>query len=335
VLIAPLAALAVSDRSLRCSPGSRPFVESDETTLSEGQLVLGGFRRILLQIGGANIASADRASQRPTSPSLGDEKHVPSVLLSTAARDPYLYARSARIVAAGNSCPWAWWEYADVGSPFGSPELWRHDDLIGVSRVFNEDLALAAYEVGAFPMPAQPGLMGWYSPLERAILPLDGLRVSHSLRKSVRHYDIRTDTAFDDVLDGCADRRRPSGWINRDIRRVYRRLYKRGVVHTVESWTPGGELAGGLYGVSIGGLFAGESMFYRPGIGRDASKVALVALVDVLRRAGAEDRLLDVQWLTPHLESLGAIALPREEYLSRLAAALRLPAPDWSAGLPP
>jgi leucyl/phenylalanyl-tRNA--protein transferase len=110
---------------------------------------------------------------------------------------------------------------------------------------------------------------------------------------------------------------------------------KRGVVHTVESWTPGGELAGGLYGVSIGGLFAGESMFYRPGIGRDASKVALVALVDVLRRAGAEDRLLDVQWLTPHLESLGAIALPREEYLSRLAAALRLPAPDWSAGLPP
>jgi leucyl/phenylalanyl-tRNA--protein transferase len=133
------------------------------------------------------------------------------------------------------------------------------------------------------------------------------------------------------VLDGCADRRRPSGWINREIRRVYRRLYKRGVVHSVEAWTADGELAGGLYGVSIGGLFAGESMFYRPGIGRDASKVALVALVNLLRQAGAEDRLLDVQWLTPHLESLGAVTVPREEYLERLAPALRLPAPDWSA----
>ena len=80
------------------------------------------------------------------------------------------------------------WEYAEMESPFGSPELWRHDDLIGVSRVFNEDLALAAYECGAFPMPAQPGLMGWYSPLQRAIIPLDGLRVSRSLRKSIRRY---------------------------------------------------------------------------------------------------------------------------------------------------
>src|SRR6187402_3221003 len=142
---------------------------------------------------------------------------------------------SGRILCSG-------WEYAHVGSPFGSPELWRHDDLIGVSRVFNEELALAAYECGAFPMPAQPGLMGWYSPLERAILPLDGMRVSRSLGKSIRRYQIRIDTAFDDVLDGCADRRRPSGWINRDIRRVYRRLYKRGMVHTVEAWTSGGDL---------------------------------------------------------------------------------------------
>jgi leucyl/phenylalanyl-tRNA--protein transferase len=97
----------------------------------------------------------------------------------------------------------------------------------------------------------------------------------------------------------------------------------------VETWTPDGELAGGLYGVSIGGLFAGESMFHRPGIGRDASKVALVALVDLLRRAGTEGRLLDVQWQTPHLASLGAVELPREEYLRRLAVALRLPPPDW------
>jgi leucyl/phenylalanyl-tRNA---protein transferase len=222
------------------------------------------------------------------------------------------------------------WQDADVESPFGSPEQWRRDDLIGVSRVFNEELALAAYRSGVFPMPTRPGLMGWYSPLERAILPLDGLRISRSLRKSVRRYEIRIDTAFDDVLDGCADRRRPSGWINREIRRVYRRLHKRGVVHSVEAWTSEGELAGGLYGVSIGGLFAGESMFYRPGIGRDASKVTLVALVDVLQRAGAEGRLLDVQWQTPHLASLGAVALPREEYLQLLEVALRLPPPDWS-----
>jgi leucyl/phenylalanyl-tRNA--protein transferase len=180
-------------------------------------------------------------------------------------------------------------------------------------------------------MPAKPGLMGWYSPLERAILPLDGMRISRSLRKSIRHYDVRIDTAFDDVLDGCADRRRPSGWINREIRRVYRRLYKRGVVHSVEAWTLGGDLAGGLYGVSIGGLFAGESMFYRPDIGRDASKVALVALVNLLQRAGSQDRLLDVQWLTPHLESLGAVAVPRQEYLERLPPALRLPTPNWSS----
>jgi leucyl/phenylalanyl-tRNA---protein transferase len=216
-------------------------------------------------------------------------------------------------------------------SPFGSPDLWRQDDLIGVSRVFNEELAVAAYECGAFPMPAQPGLMGWYSPLQRAIIPLDGLQVSRSLRKSIRRYGIRIDTAFDDVLDGCADRRRPSGWINRDIRRVYRRLFKRGVVHTVEAWTPSGKLAGGLYGVSIGGLFAGESMFYRPDVGRDASKVALAALVELLRRAGVEDRLLDVQWQTRHLASLGAVEVPRAEYLRLLTVALELPSPDWSS----
>ena len=127
-----------------------------------------------------------------------------------------------------------WREYADVESPFGSPDQWRHDDLIGVSRAFDEDLALAAYESGVFPMPTRPGLMGWYSPLDRAILPLDGLRVSRSLHQSMKRYQVRIDTAFDD-FDGCADRQRPSGWINREIRRVYRRLHQRGVVHSVEA----------------------------------------------------------------------------------------------------
>jgi leucyl/phenylalanyl-tRNA---protein transferase len=252
-------------------------------------------------------------------------------VLSSASDDEVGGSHRAIVRAAPNSVALSWWQDADVESPFGSPEQWRHDDLIGVSRAFDEDLALAAYECGVFPMPTRPGLMGWYSPLDRAILPLDGLRISRSLRKSIKHYQVRIDTAFGAVLDGCADRRRPSGWITASVRRVYSRLHRRGVVHSVEAWTLDSELAGGLYGVSIGGLFAGESMFYRPDIGRDASKVALVALVDLLRKAGTEGRLLDVQWQTPHLASLGAVELSREEYLRRLAIALRLPMPDWSS----
>jgi leucyl/phenylalanyl-tRNA---protein transferase len=216
-----------------------------------------------------------------------------------------------------------------MASPFGSPANWREDDLIGVSRDFDAGLAVAAYASGVFPMPAPGGLMGWYSPLRRGVLPLDGLRVSRSLRKMLSRYEIRIDTAFDAVLAGCGDRRRPNGWIDSRIRRVYRELHRRGVVHSVESWTADGQLAGGLYGVSVGGLFAGESMFHRPDIGRDASKVALVGLVDRLRAAGGPGRLLDVQWVTPHLASLGVVEISRTDYLERLAEALRCPPPAW------
>ena len=219
-----------------------------------------------------------------------------------------------------------------VASPFGPPKHWRRDDLIGVSDRFDEGLVLSAYENGVFPMPINAGLMGWYSPLVRGVLPLDGLRVSRSLRKMVGRYEVRVDSAFDAVLDACGDPNRPGGWIDDDIRRIYRSLHRRGVVHSVESWTHDGQLAGGLYGVSIGGLFAGESMFHRPDIGRDASKVALVALVERLVSAGATGRLLDVQWQTPHLASLGVVEIPRASYLKELAAALRVPAPDWSPG---
>ena len=217
-----------------------------------------------------------------------------------------------------------------VESPFGTPALWRHDDLIGVSRDFNEELTLAAYECGVFPMPAQAGLMGWYSPLRRGVLPLTNLHVSRSLSRMRRRYEVRVDTAFDAVMEGCADVRRPYGWINDDIRRVYRGLHSRGIAHSVESWTADGQLAGGLYGIGLGGLFAGESMFHRSDIGRDASKVALVALVDRLRQAGPDGRLFDVQWRTPHLASLGVVEVSRERYLSDLSAALERPAPDWS-----
>lgn len=217
-------------------------------------------------------------------------------------------------------------------SPFGSPRSWRDDDLIAVSREVDAEMVTAAYRAGVFPMPLRPGLMGWWSPLDRGILPLDGLRVTRSLRKMIPRYEIRVDTAFDEVLERCADLERPGSWIDDDIRAIYRQLHRAGVVHSVDAWTHDGELAGGLYGVSIGGLFAGESMFHDPEIGRDASKVALFALVDLLRAAGGEHRLLDVQWQTPHLASLGVIEIEREDYLRRLRRALRLPSPRWTVG---
>lgn len=118
-------------------------------------------------------------------------------------------------------------------SPFGPPERWRADDLIAVSREFDAGLVLAAYRAGVFPMPTGRR-MGWYSPVVRGVLPLAGLRVSRSLRKMLSRYEVRTDTAFEAVLDGCADRRRPGGWIDDRIARVYRELHAAGVVHSVE-----------------------------------------------------------------------------------------------------
>ena len=226
-----------------------------------------------------------------------------------------------------------------AAGPFGAPETWPDDDLVAVSHDIDVDLTLAAYGSGVFPMPLQPGLTGWWSPVQRGVLPLDGLRVPRSLRKMLGRYEIRVDTAFEQVLAACADPRRPHGWIDDDIGRVYRELHARGVVHSVEAWA-GGELVGGLYGVSLGGLFAGESMFHDPERGRDASKAALVALVEVLRsgdgddvgdgRGGRPARLLDVQWRTDHLASLGVVEVDRADYLGRLRRALRLPAPDWT-----
>lgn len=217
-------------------------------------------------------------------------------------------------------------------SPFGPPSRWRDDDLIAVSREVDAAMVLDAYRSGVFPMPVRRGLMGWWSPLERGILPLDGLRVTRSLRKMIGRYEIRVDTDFAQVLERCADPRRPGSWIDRHIRDIYTQLHRDGVVHSVEAWTRDGRLAGGLYGVSVGGLFAGESMFHDPEIGRDASKVALVALVDRLRAGGGGARLLDVQWQTPHLATLGVVQVERDDYLRMLARALPLPTPDWSGG---
>jgi leucyl/phenylalanyl-tRNA--protein transferase len=210
------------------------------------------------------------------------------------------------------------------------PAAAGEDDLVGVGADLEPGTLLTAYRRGLFPMSdgSAGAPMLWWSPLRRGILPLDGLRVSRSLRSSARKMEIRVDTAFDEVIRACADPSRPGGWIDRDIIAAYRRLHDLGWAHSVEAWQAG-QLVGGLYGVASAGLFAGESMFHRA---RDASKVALVGLVDLLRDEHADRRLLDVQWTTDHLASLGAVSIPREAYLERLARALRVPLPEAFSG---
>jgi leucyl/phenylalanyl-tRNA---protein transferase len=213
------------------------------------------------------------------------------------------------------------------------------EDLVGVGADLEPGTLLLAYRSGLFPMGlgrrgARP--LGWWSPDPRGILPLDRLHVSRSLRRSVGHFEVRFDTAFDRVVAGCAAPDRDGRWITPAISRAYGELHRLGWAHSVECWS-GTELAGGLYGVTIGGLFAGESMFSAR---RDASKVALVALVRLLAAdapggsPARSQRLLDVQWRTDHLATLGITEVPRTDYLSRLAIALELPLPQpFRAGL--
>lgn len=198
---------------------------------------------------------------------------------------------------------------------------------------------LAAYRAGLFPMRQGSGELAWWSPEPRAIITPDRLHVSTSLRRSRRRFVTTVDSAFEAVVDACADRGEDAYlWITAEVREAFVRLHRLGWAHSVEAWTVATDdepsvLAGGLYGVAIGGLFGGESMFHRR---RDASKVALVALVDLLRDDGrdGEGRLIDVQWTTPHLASLGAVEVRREEYLARLAQALALPLPAAFTALP-
>jgi leucyl/phenylalanyl-tRNA--protein transferase len=165
------------------------------------------------------------------------------------------------------------------------------------------------------------GPIGWWSPDPRGVLPLDGLRVSRSLRRSAARFEIRVDSAFDAVVAACGDPGRAGRWITPAVAAAYGDLHRLGWAHSVECWRDG-ELVGGLYGVAVGGLFAGESMFHRA---TDASKVALVALVRILQADGDPRRLLDVQWRTGHLGSLGVVEIPRTEYLARLRTALDCP----------
>ena len=165
--------------------------------------------------------------------------------------------------------------------------------------------------------------LGWWSPNPRGIVPLDGLRVTRSMRQSAKRFEIRVDTCFTRVMRGCADSSRGPSWITEEFIEGYTRLHELGWAHSVEVFDRSSELAGGLYGVRIEGYFSGESMFHSE---RDASKVALMALVDLMRSSGMT--LLDVQWCSEHLASLGAIAIPRRAYLARLAAALRKPSSE-------
>ena len=199
------------------------------------------------------------------------------------------------------------------------------DGVCGIGADLEPGTLLAAYRRGLFPMhlDRRAQVLGWWSPDPRGVLPLDGLRVSRSLRRSIKRFEIRIDTAFVDVIRSCAAPRPTGGhWIHPAIVEAYTELHRLGWAHSVEAWdVADGTLAGALYGVAIGGLFAGESMFHRA---TDASKVALVGLVERMRPGG----LLDVQWLTPHLTSLGAVAVTAEDYQRRLRAALRLPLPE-------
>lgn len=195
-------------------------------------------------------------------------------------------------------------------------------DVVAVGGDLNPGTILQAYRKGMFPMHLEDGHLGWWCPIERAVIPLKGLRVTRSLRQSTRRFQVSVDEEFEAVIENCADPSRPGGWITPEIVSAYTELHRLGWAHSVEVWDRDGELVGGLYGLSLGGLFAGESMFH---MARDASKVALVHLVVLMNRAGGG--LIDVQWQTPHLESLGAVVIGKETYLERLPALIEMRSP--------
>lgn len=212
-------------------------------------------------------------------------------------------------------------------SKFELPHPRKGDgDVVAVGADLESGTLLQAYRKGLFPMSLPDGHLGWWSPVDRAILPLRALHISRSLRQSTRRYQVSVDADFEGVIRGCADSTRSDAWITPEFVDAYVQLHRLGWAHSVEVWDNDGSLVGGLYGVAIGGLFAGESMFHEA---RDASKVALVHLVVVMSQGGG--RLLDVQWQTPHLESLGAEVIGRDEYLKRLDHALAGPDPFPSA----
>ena len=180
------------------------------------------------------------------------------------------------------------------------------------------EVLLQGYRLGVFPMAMEDGAIEWFSPQKRGIIPLDRFHLPHGLQRTLRKriFDLRIDTAFARVIRACA--KREETWINGEIIRSYTRLHELGQAHSVEAWQEN-KLVGGLYGVSLGGAFFGESMFHEA---TDASKVALHALVEHLR--AQRFVLLDTQWLTPHLQQFGAIEISRPQYMHLLGRAVAL-----------
>lgn len=203
----------------------------------------------------------------------------------------------------------------------GRPTLTHPSDLWAIGADLEPGTLLAAYRIGLFPMRLPDGPIGWWWPHERGVIPLEPT-MPRTVRRAARRFEIRVDTAFGEVVQGCADPARPHSWIDDEVIEAYQELHRLGWAHSIEAWDAEG-LAGGLYGVELGGLFAAESKFHRR---TDASKAAVAGLVELLRDAGhAQSRLLDVQWVTPHLERLGAVRISRGAYRVALAEALLLP----------
>ena len=200
---------------------------------------------------------------------------------------------------------------------FPTPEQMPKDDLVTLGADLKPETLIDSYKHGIFPMHLQienKREIGWWSPQQRGILPLNKINISSSLKKSMKKYFVTFDQDFDAVIEGCGDDKRPKGWINKDIKTAYKKLFELGYVHSVEVWNKKDELVGGLYGVEVNGLFAGESMFHKQ---TDASKTAMVYLVNQLKESGGE-RIFDVQWQTPHLKSIGVIKICRAKYISLL-----------------
>ncbi|MDX2969290.1 leucyl/phenylalanyl-tRNA--protein transferase [Kribbella solani] len=208
------------------------------------------------------------------------------------------------------------WEFPPVGVAGAS-------DVVAGGADLAPGTVLAAYRRGLFPMPDHRGSVLWWSPVDRGVIEVAGHHPSRTLRRARAKFEIRVNTAFDQVIRACADPRRPGAWIDRDIIAAYTELHRMGWVHSVEAWD-GDELAGGLYGVAVGGLFAGESMFHHK---TDGSKAAVAGTIELLDDEYAADRVFDIQWVTDHLATLGAVSIPRETYVRRLARAADVPLP--------
>ncbi|QGN59415.1 leucyl/phenylalanyl-tRNA--protein transferase [Nostocoides sp. HKS02] len=218
------------------------------------------------------------------------------------------------------------WEFDLTSLPDG-------EDLVGVGGDLRAGTLLAAYRSGVFPMGlgdhgSRP--IGWWSPDPRGVLLPGGVHASRSLRRSLRHFEIRVDTAFREVVAACADPSRDGRWITEEIADAYGEMHALGWAHSIETWLDG-ELVGGLYGICVGGLFAGESMFHRV---KDASKAAVVAMAGYVFADGDPRRIVDVQWATDHLRSLGVVTIPRADYLGRLSVAVGLAPPTFDAQAP-